>query len=324
MASHQLPILDNNNTFEDAICDLFNKIHKNHTFKKFGRQGHNQKGIDLFSPDLDIAVQCKKKDLSRKYPLVKKELMDDIEKDVTKVISEGLKVNFHTLFFTSTLNDHPDIDEFCESLKEELNTKFEIIYWGWDTLASKFLDHQELLHKYWKNFMLTHDSEELKFHRNLNLKKRIAKDFGPWLNYKTEDRVRNSKMILRAFDGKQYPTENEPDEYGEYSWFAAEINSLYHNGMEFIFGLKEIELFKDNTWDFVKNRDEVTGVRITVAEVGQINFQDIVEYDMDGDPHYFSPHIYCRFIHKGLPFENTYYFDVNKSYNWFHLEDKRK
>ncbi len=60
-------------------------------------------------------------------------------------------------------------------------------------------------------------------------------------------------MILRAFDSNQYPDSNKPDKFGEYSWFAAEINTLYHNGIEFICGVEELALYENNKWDFIQN-----------------------------------------------------------------------
>lgn len=61
MNLYQLPVPNNEDLFEDAICELFDNIEKTSTFKKFGRKGHNQKGIDIFSAEKNIAIQCKKK-----------------------------------------------------------------------------------------------------------------------------------------------------------------------------------------------------------------------------------------------------------------------
>jgi hypothetical protein len=96
-------------------------------------------------------------------------------------------------------------------------------------------------------------SREEELQRNLNLKRKIEEDFGDWLNYFPENRKRNSKMLLRAFDGNQYPNSNNPDKFGEYSWFAAEIKSMYHGGIEFIYGIEELVIFGDNKWEFRKN-----------------------------------------------------------------------
>jgi hypothetical protein len=323
MGTHQLVTINNKDTFEDAICDLFNHSESTNTYKRFGKNGHNQKGIDVFSTEKDCAIQCKKKDLSRKDLLLKRELLDDIEKDVKRVINDNLKIKIDKLIFVSTFKNHPEIDEFCEILKEELKTEFEIIYWGWDTLENKFLDHQELLKKYWSSFIIKTDSKEIHFKRNLDLKKQIAKDFGDWLNYTQENKKRRSRMILRLFDDKQYPHKNEPNGFGEYSWFRAEIKSLYYKGMEFIIGIEEIQVFEDNTWELMTLGNIPNGNVIKVAKVGQINFSDIVGYDVDGDEHYICPHVFCRFKYKGTPFENIYYFNLSKTYEYFEIINRR-
>lgn len=324
MGTHQLTVINNSDTFEDSICDLFNHIESTITYKRFGKNGHNQKGIDIFSTEKDCAIQCKKKDLNRKDLLLRKELLNDIEKDVNKVINDKLKIKIDKLIFVSTYKDHPEIDEYCEILKENLNTEFEIIYWGWDTLESKFLNQNELLKKYWANFIINTDSTEIFFKRNLELKKKIAKDFGEWLNYSPENRKVRSRMLLRAFDDVQYPNENEPDEFGEYSWFRAEIKSLYYKGIEYILRIEEIQIFEDYTWDFVTYGDEPTGNLVKVAKVGQINFADIIGYDIDGNEYHNYPHLYCKFKYSGTPFENIYYFNLNKTYEYFEIKDKRK
>lgn len=323
MGTHQLTILNNRDTFEDAVCDLFNSLESTNTFKRFGKSGHKQKGIDIFSSEKDCAIQCKKKDLSRKEVSLKKELMKNIEKDVKRVLKEGLKIKINRLYFTSTYKDHPDIDEYCEELKDELKIDFEIIYWGWDTLETKFLDNNKLLEKYWPNFIITQNFKEQEIKRNLSLKSQILKDFGDWVNYSLENRKKRSRMILRAFDGNQYPNSNEPDEFGEYSWFRAEIKNLYHQGMEFIIGVEQIQVFEDYSWDFTTKEIDNSARIVKVAKVGQINFSDIVDYDINGDEYYICPHIYCKFRYKGLPFENTYFYNLDKTYEYFELKDRR-
>lgn len=306
MATHQLPQLNDESRFESLVCDLFNVIGNTNSYKKFGRKGHQQKGIDVFSSEKDIVIQCKKKDLSRKEILIRKELMNDIESDINKILSKDLKLKFNTLFFTSTYKDHPDIDEFCEMIKEERNIEFDIIYWGWDTIEEKIIDKSEILTKYYSNFIVNNESKEESFLRNLNLKKTIDKDFGDWLNFFPENRSRRSRMIIRAFDETNYPHSNEPDEHGEYSWFGAEIKDLYPRGMEFTICIESIRVYNDSTYDFgdVETKEEFRKVK--VARIGKINFSDIVEYDINGDGYYNCPHIFCKFRYKGTPFESIY------------------
>jgi len=58
--------------------------------------------------------------------------------------------------------------------------------------------------------------------------------------------------------------------------------------------------------------------------VGQINFTDIVSYDINGDEFYSCPHFFCRFKFNGTPFENIYYSSLENLYDRFELKDKRK
>lgn len=325
MATHQLHEIDNRDTFEDLVCDLFNEIEHTNTFKRFGKNGHNQKGIDIFSPEKDVVIQCKKKDLSRKSILLRKELFNDIENDINKIISGELKIGFKIIYFVSTYQDHPDIDEYCESIKDENNLSFEVVYWGWNTLENRILNYPSLLSKYYSNFIISSSTNEDILKRNLDLKRKIERDFSDWLNYSPENRKKNSKMLLRAFDSDQYPDSNEPDEYGEYSWFGAAIKSLYHNGIEFILSrIESLVIYEDNKWDFAENAKDKNLETISVYRVGRINFSDIVDYDLKGDEHGHFPHFFCKFIHKGLPFEEVYFIDVDERPPYcFEFKDKK-
>lgn len=126
-------------------------------------------------------------------------------------------------------------------------------------------------------------------------------------------------MIIRAFDGTQYPNSNEPDENGNYSWFGSEINGLYHQGMEFILEINTIAVFPNNKWKLKPNELDKDFELITVSKIGQINFGDIVDYETDGDEHYNRAIVYCKFRHNGTPFENYYYQNTKKLYQTFEM-----
>lgn len=318
---HQLPALNNPEIFEDMVCDLFNQLDSTNSYKRFGKSGHQQKGIDIFSVEKDVAIQCKKKDLTRKDVTVRRELFDDIEKDVNLILSKNLKIDIQKLYILSTYNDHPDIDEFCEKLKLQLEVKFEIVYWGWQTIENRISNYTNLLEKYWSNFVIKITSVEQEFKRNLDLRKQIKIDFADWVNYRFENRKKSSKMIIRAFDGTQYPHSNEPDEHGQYSWFGAEINGLYHQGMEFIMEVDSIAVFSNNKWKYRISESDKDFEIITVLKIGQINFADIVDYDTQGDEYYNRPIIFCKFKHQGTPFENYYYRNSQKIYQSFEMND---
>ena len=316
---HHLPVISNPDIFEDMICDLFNQLDSTNSYKRFGKSGHQQKGIDIFSAEKDVAIQCKKKDLSRKEVTIQRELFDDIKNDVNLILRKNLKIKIKRLYIASTYNEHPDIDEFCEDLKEHLKVDFEIIYWGWQTLENKTSNYTSLLEKYWSKFVINVTPTQQEFKRNLDLRKKIRIDFADWVNYLFENRKKSSKMIIRAFDGIQYPNSNEPDENGKYSWFGAEINGLYHQGMEFILEVDTIAVFSNNTWKYRPTELDKDFELITVFKIGQINFGDIVDYDIDGDEHYNRAIIFCKFRHDGTPFESYYYRNSQKLYQSFEM-----
>lgn len=129
-------------------------------------------------------------------------------------------------------------------------------------------------------------------------------------------------MLIRSFDGKQYPEDNDPDEFGEYSWFAAALKTSYHNGLEFhISGEDMVYILENGNEILPKNKksEDVVVETIMVNKIGQINFSDIVDYDIKGDGINNYPHIFCRFKYKGTPFENYYYQDIKNPFNRFFI-----
>jgi hypothetical protein len=48
-------------------------------------------------------------------------------------------------------------------------------------------------------------------------------------------------------------------------------------------------------------------LKIKVAKISIIAYEDIVDYDLRGDEHYIKPHFFCKFRHDGAPFIEEYY-----------------
>lgn len=319
---HQLAKIENATIFENLICDLLNNEYKTISFKKFGKQGHKQKGIDIFSVEHDVAVQCKKKDLTRKESIIRRELCNDIEKDVQKIISQDLKINITMLIITSTNSDHPDIDEICEDIKTKYECNFEIIYWGWETIQDKILDFKILLNKYYPNFIIKISDPEQQFYEIQSLKKRIQKDFSPWINYSLKNRELNSQMMIRRFNDSNYPHNNLPNEFNTYNWYKAEFHQSFHNGLEFIIGIKNIVVLPNRLWRFENYENDKELEKVRVYTIARLNYAEILDYDIRGDEYDACPHIFCKFNFNGLPFEKIYYEDVKMSYNTYHLENQ--
>src|ERR1700761_1982705 len=101
MLDLQFPPLNNSKQFENMVCDLFNELYQVVTFKCFGKNGHQQKGIDVFSASKQTAIQCKLKDLTRNPVLIKKELFADIDNTIDKLVKNPPKLSFDEVFILS-------------------------------------------------------------------------------------------------------------------------------------------------------------------------------------------------------------------------------
>ena len=62
---------------------------------------------------------------------------------------------------------------------------------------------------------------------------------------------------------------------------------------------------------------------VRVWHLGRIPWRNIREYDLAGDEHYSSPHIYCDFADDGTPYEDFAYVMLGDDYDWPLRKDKR-
>jgi hypothetical protein len=306
MTDLQFPPLNNPKQFENMVCDMFNELFQTVTFKCYGKNGHRQKGIDIFSASKQIIIQCKLKDLTRNAVIIKKELFADIDNTIDRLINDPPALPFDDIFILTTASEHPDFDEYGQAIKSEKEGKFNINFWGWETIQRKLGLCPETLKVYYPGYATNQKSNADVVQSRLSMKKRIEHDFGGWLNYAVENRKRRSRMIIHSIDDKYYP-EHVLNDHDKYQWFGAEINRLSKNGLGFFRELTDIYVTTGGWWT-EKKPEDLTDFKLTrVALVGVVAFEDIVDYDLRGDEHYLCPHFYLRFNHDGQPFSETYY-----------------
>ena len=98
-------------------------------------------------------------------------------------------------------------------------------------------------------------------------------------------------------------------------WFRVELYNFYFNGLEVIIGIEKAIIDGEGYWDIVHYDDESSLDKYQSSKVyvvGRIPFENIVEYDLDGDDFYNSPHIYCDFNNNGMPYEDIVYYTVSQ------------
>ncbi len=156
--------------------------------------------------------------------------------------------------------------------------------------------------------------------RNISLKKRMHKDFAkpfapgedrmirlkePWRNFVS------SKVLIRSIYDKAYPENNTLlDEIGT-GYYKAEIFNWYHNGLmvhahPYVVEAK-VRYLKDDANYESENPEDYDIVEERLEVIGCIPFENIIEYDMDGDGIYNYPHLFCDFTGGMDPYEKIVY-----------------
>lgn len=306
MQNFQLPPIDNDKQFEHLMADLLNEHYHTLSFKLFGKTGHQQKGIDIYSAQTQMVVQCKHKDLSRNVIIIKKELLESIEQTLQHLKNNPTALPFATLLIATTASEHPDFDEYAAALRDALDLPFDILFWGWETIQQRLSHLSSTLIKYYPQFQLTDLQIEDKLLARLNMKKRIQHDFADWLNYSSENRRRRSRMILHSSTDTDYP-EHPNGLDGPWFWFAAEIARLSTKGLGFINDIVLLYVNGQNQWTDKQPTDLSGFIAVKAAKINVVAFEDIVDYDLKGDEHYLCPHFYVRFNDKNSPFSEVYY-----------------
>jgi hypothetical protein len=177
---------------------------------------------------------------------------------------------------------------------------------------------------------VAHEKGDIK--RNLNLRDKMHNDF--YLPLK--DRYKHgrfskpynkficSEVIIRSIDDTSYPEID--DSPGISGWFKLEVYDFYHNGIKFILRIHSGIIDNEGNWKIIddnNNYDPNAFKEIKIWQLGRIPWRNIIHYDLKGDEYYLSPHIYCKFADKGMPYEDFEYMIFGDKYDW-PLESGRK
>lgn len=121
------------------------------SFQLFGSKGHKQHGIDVYSSELGLAVQCKKKDITRKASILRKELKNELIAEAEKVDAAGLDIK--TFILASTFTNHPELIQQAEEIAADL--PFQVRYLGWPEIENA-INHFDDLRKQYYDQLIDH------------------------------------------------------------------------------------------------------------------------------------------------------------------------
>ena len=146
---------DEDQQFEQFIEDLFNSLYSTQSFSHFGTGGQSQNGIDIFSIEHKIAIQCKLKDVtSSNQSTIKKRLIKDFVNDFDEFSKYNLSTGnkFSKYIFTSTFKDDVDISKLCIEKSDE---NLIVEYWGWSKIKNSI--PRLILEKHFNAFIELYD-----------------------------------------------------------------------------------------------------------------------------------------------------------------------
>ena len=303
--------------FEELIMAMAYRMRRWEKLDHFGKKGTDD-GIDIRAVELlenekrnVYFFQCKRYIKVTNFQL--KNIIDDY---VTK---NNFIPDYYVLAISCSLTKKQI--EYFEKYSKENGFKSIMIWTNSIIETMLYSDYQDLLFAYF-GINLTDESNKLmgSIRRNVALKKRMKKDFLKTVGCKSRDeimeRIKNptlkfnhSEILIRSIYDKAYPENNTLLDNNHTGYYKAEVYDFYHNGL-LVYAYPFVKKIKLKILKDIES-EEYDIHEIEVQILGCIPFENIIEYDIDGDEYYNYPHLFCDFTNVSDPYEKIRYIDKN-------------
>lgn len=320
--------------FEDLSLSMVYRLNRWEEIHHFGRSG-NDEGIDIQAvEELENGkrrtwfIQCKRyKNIANR----------GIKAFVDEIIKKSNTAPDILLLVVSCDLSKKTIEFYHRYAKEQGIPNPQV--WSASVIEAKlYAEHHDLLFAYFGiNLSLERGNRITTVRRNINLKHRMRDDFIKKKLTHSEikhkyDKFIHSESIIHSIDDFAYPDIDE-NSIGISSWFKIELYDFYFNGLEVILAVEECIIDEQGYWDIVEYNDNLRKNNYETRHalvIGRIPYENIIDYDFDGDEFYGCPHIYCDFKNNGEPYEEIKYYLASEtntdgySYDWPLDNTKRK
>lgn len=276
---------------------LENNKQRTHHFqcKKYKRLGITQlkKTIDEFTtknsamPDkyiLVVACDLTKKSIDLFFSYAKSKGFQAVDVWTKSVIEARLYAEYHDLLFAY----------FGISLTKQRN----------DRIAS-VRRHISLKHKMHHDFIKQRSDRDTERERKLSF---------------SMEKFKYKEILVRSIDDTSYPN-NKLLPQGHYGYQNAPIYDFYYNGIAvFTYPYwQDIIVRKNHLHDDESgNNAEIETIRVAV--IGYIPYNNIIDYDLDGDEFYMKPHVFCDYTNGDNPYE-FFRYAIENERGYFVLDD---
>jgi len=150
----QFEPIGNEILFQDFCMDLFNNIHKTTSFQQYKTKGSAQNGVDIFSSEHKIAIQCKKKKIARSDTEITKELISDIDDTVKEIVH--FQFDIKVLYFLTTTKKYGKVQDHVLGLLE--NSSIQFMFWSWEDIEPYIINYGSLRKKYFPHLWTQGDN----------------------------------------------------------------------------------------------------------------------------------------------------------------------
>lgn len=307
--------------FEDLCVNIVCRLYEWKNLYHFGRKG-NDDGVDISGvlshkgKEQTWHIQCKR------YKSVTKR---DIKAVIDRIVQSEMLPQKLLLIIACDLSK--SLIQYFEKMCGESGIEEHEIWTASILEAKIYSKYPDVLFTF---FGINHFQEREKniqtIKHALEMERRMEVDFvdqdymknrDNWivLRYLPSNKFISSRVIIRSVDDKTYPScESSPK--GEISpWFRVHLYNFYNDGIEVWLNAVHgtVAIFdSEGRWepikDFLDPRVKSPDYSVVpIKWIGRIPFKSIVEYKIKGDEYYSDPHIYVKFEHDNMPYEEIYY-----------------
>jgi hypothetical protein len=291
--------------FEDLCRQLIFPLKPWTQISHFGRAG-SELGVDIRGEYYDEGVkkiwdvQCK-----RYKAITIKQLKD--------IIIDYLKNNKNVpdcyVLILGCVLSRTNYEKITQFAKEE--GLAEILIWDSSYLETILYGrHPDLLFAYFE-ISINHRNliNVAKIEHRLKLKQQVETLLLP---YYDNPQIRK-KVIIHNINYDTYPIAD--DRPGISSWFWLEYFRPYFKGISFYMQVVDIKIdLHLKKWSLCEKDVELPEnfIKISAYRIGNIPYDNIIDFDVMGDEYYSFPHFYCEFNNLGEPYEEIWYQPVQR------------
>ena len=142
---YQYAVIGDEYLFEEFIQDLFNFQYNTESFQLYKSKGGKQHGIDVFSIEKRVVIQCKKKDILHSDKILRTELKHDL--DISLELIEHLPFDFDLFIMASTTKKYGEIQDYAAKLSQQ--KPFDVKFLSWKDIEKMIHKNIEIIEKYY-------------------------------------------------------------------------------------------------------------------------------------------------------------------------------